>query len=180
MSMLTDKYLPEFHFSEHHERLVSCAIEKVGPAVTGLNFSGSWIIRVLFALRGMPARMMTLKGLDNSRFIILEKSPHELAIGLIGQFWRPSGNLQKFNPDEFISFKENGFCKAVWTFNVLATKPNTTLVQTDTRIYCTDAKALKKFSRYRLFIRPFSGLVRMEILRGIKKKAERPGSSGYF
>ena len=171
--MLADKYLPEFNFSEHHERAVNCKIEKVWPIVSNLDFSGSWIIRSLFALRGMPAHMMTMKGLDDARFTCLEKTESfEVAIGLIGQFWRSSGNLKKFKPNEFIGFNESGYCKAVWCFNLIETNATTTMVQTNTRIYCADEKSFKKFSRYWLFVRPFSGLIRSEILRGIKNKAE--------
>ncbi|MBN8576972.1 MAG: hypothetical protein J0L66_08495 [Cytophagales bacterium] len=173
MNTLADIYLPEFHFSEHHECVVNCASEKIAPLVVELDFSGSWIIRALFALRGMPAHTMTLKGLDSSRFITLTKNPHELALGLIGQFWRPSGNLQQFTPVAFKPFQESGFCKAIWTFTLTEINANTTRVQTDTRIYCTDKESLRKFSRYWFLIRPFSGLIRIEILRSIKSKAEQ-------
>lgn len=174
--MLQDKYLPTYQFSEHHARVIKSGQEKIWPLVAQMDFSGSWIIRMLFALRGMPARMMTLEGLDRARFICLEKKEHdEIAIGLIGQFWRPNGNLQKFIPAEFTPFHERGFCKAVWTFRLVSQGPATTLLETETRIFCTDQKALTKFSRYWLFIKPFSGLIRNEILRGIKNKAEQSG-----
>lgn len=71
--MLPDKYLPTYQFSEHHERLINTGPEKIWPLLAQMDFSGSWIIRALFALRGMPARMMTLEGLDRARFICLEK-----------------------------------------------------------------------------------------------------------
>jgi len=102
-----------------------------------------------------------------------EKEPEEVAIGLIGQFWRPNGNLQKFTLEEFEHFKERGFCKGLWTFRLVKKGEGATLLETETRVFCTDKKSLSKFSRYWLFIKPFSGLIRNEILRGIKNKAER-------
>lgn len=174
--MLQDKYLPTYHFSEHHARVIKSGPDKIWPLIAQMDFSGSWIIRLLFALRGMPARMMTLEGLDRGRFICLEKKePEEIAIGLIGQFWRPHGNLQKFQPEQFVSFDQRGFCKGLWSFRLVIKDAHTTVLETETRVFCTDEKARKKFSRYWFFIRPFSGLIRYEILRGIKNKATQAG-----
>ncbi len=172
--MLQDKYLPTFHFSEYHAKEVNASPAKLWPLIATMDFSGSWIIRILFRLRGLPARMMTMEGLNKGRFICLErKHEEEIIVGLIGQFWRPHGNLQLFKPDEFVTFQTAGFCKATWSFRLLPIDANRTKVETITRIYCTDARSHKKFAQYWLFIKPFSGLIRHEILRGIRNKAEQ-------
>ncbi len=133
--------------------------------------SGSWIIRFLFALRGMPARMTTIRGLNKGRFITLElKENQEMIIGLIGQFWKASGNLQIFQPEDFTEWNKKGFLKATWNFELIPTT-NGTQVITETRILCLGDDAHRKFRKYWFFIRPFSGIIRKEILRGIKKKA---------
>ena len=46
------------------------------------------------------------------------------------------------------------------------------LVATETRVRCTDAASLRSFRRYWRVIRPFSGLVRREALRAIRRTAE--------
>jgi hypothetical protein len=46
------------------------------------------------------------------------------------------------------------------------------LLETETRIYLTDAAARRRFGAYWLMIRPFSGLIRRLWLRAAKRRAE--------
>jgi hypothetical protein len=169
--MIQDKYMPDFHFNEIHAIKINCSAARLRDTIDDLDFSGSQLIRFLFAVRGMPSRMMNWKGLEDGRFKRLELTNNELVIGLIGQFWKPSGNLQTFEPAEFNSFSQPGFLKAVWSFHLSETSGICTL-QTETRIQCLGNDARKKFRVYWFFIRPFSGIIRMELLRVIRKKAE--------
>jgi hypothetical protein len=171
--MLQNKYLSIYQFAEKHSITLRQPPEVVWPFIARMDFSGVWVIRILFALRMMPAKMMNLEGLQRGRFVILEqKENEELIIGLIGQFWRPSGNLQKFLPEEFSAYSASGFVKATWNFLLVPKADQTVEVITETRIWCPNSKVLKKFSRYWFFVRPFSGLIRREILKQLKRKAE--------
>jgi hypothetical protein len=175
--MLHEKYLPRFHFSEEHSIVIGCKPELIWPIIVQGDMSSSWVIRLLFALRGMPARMTTIQGLNEGKFITLEeKENQELIIGLIGQFWKSNGNLQTFNPENFITWNIKGFLKATWNFELIPTNEGTRVV-TETRVLCLDERSLRKFKRYWFFIRPFSGLIRKEILRGLKKKVMSNSSS---
>src|SRR5688500_4197895 len=113
--MLHEKYLPDFHFNEKHSLLINQSAEKIFPVVDELDFSESQIIRILFSLRGMPKSMMNKKGFALGKFTELEQIKNkEIIIGLIGQFWKLSGNLQDFAPQEFVSFNKTGFLKSTW------------------------------------------------------------------
>jgi len=170
--MLIEKYMPEYHFAEKHSILIKQSPQHIWPIIDQMDMSGSRIIRFLFALRGMPARMTSLEGLSKERFIRLEQKQNEdLVIGLIGQFWKPSGNLQLFSPPDFTNWNHEGFCKGTWDFTIRP-QGDYSLVETETRVFCTNEKTRQQFSRYWFFIRPFSGLIRKEILKGLKKKAE--------
>lgn len=171
--MLQEKYLPNAHFEEVHTIVINTAPERVWRIISNLDFSHSRLIRFLFALRGMPARMMTLEQLQRSGFIRLEEHENrELIIGLIGQFWKPTGNLQKFDADEFRSWVRKDFAKATWSFKITPER-NLCIVETETRIHCVDEKSRSRFARYWFFIRPFSGVIRRAILRSIKREAEK-------
>lgn len=175
--MLHEKYLPQYHFSEKHQIVIRASPEKIFPFVENLDISGSWIIRSLFLLRGMPARMMQMRELNRSRFIQLDHQENkEIVIGLIGQFWKLNGNLQEFEAHQFIAFNDTRFAKAVWNFELKLYSSIETVLATETRIYCPDETAKKRFTRYWFAIRPFSSLIRKEILKSIKAKAE--GASG--
>lgn len=172
--MLQEKYLPVYHFDETHAIRIKASTEKIYPVIETLDFSRSVIIRLLFALRGMPASMMNTRGLEEHRFYTLERVLNEeIIIGLIGQFWKSSGNLQVFKPEEFTAFSTPGFAKATWSFRLVPEATGLTKVETITRIACTDEKSIRRFSRYWFVIRPFSGLIRMEMLRAMKRKLEQ-------
>lgn len=172
--MLLEKYLPQYHYSTKHEIVISATPERIFELADRLDLSGSPMIRFLFRLRGMPSRMLNREGLQSDRFIELERTfSQEIIIGLIGQFWKPNGNLQVFKPTEFTSFHQPGFLKAVWNFQLIPQSATSTLLTTETRILCMDTEAQKRFSRYWFIIRPFSGIIRREILRAIKRKAEQ-------
>jgi hypothetical protein len=171
--MLQDRFLPNYNFSEKHSIIVNQSPEKIYALVDNLDFSGSWVIKILFKLRGMTTRMTMKEGLLRQRFIMLAQIENEeILLGLAGQFWKPDGNLQKLTPDGFVTFQARGFLKATWGFTLTKLTGNKTTVGTETRIQCLDEVAYRKFRRYWFVIRPFSGLIRKEILRSIRKKAE--------
>jgi hypothetical protein len=170
--MIQDKYMPAYHFNEVHRIRINSSVARVRSLVDDLDFRGSRLIRMLFALRGMPASMMNLKGLESGRFVRLEVTDEEMIIGLIGQFWKPSGNMQIFKPEEFISFNQQDFLKAVWSFRLIPGNGGC-ILETETRIQCLGDSARRRFRTYWFFVKPFSGLIRIEMLRTIRNEAER-------
>ena len=173
--MLHDKYLPEYHFVERHTTIVKAHRAEIFKLSNSFDFSGSRLIRFLFFLRGM-SRQTAKQDLLKSGFIELESTiDQEIILGLVGQFWKGDGNLVKVAPEDFIEFHRPGFVKATWNFHLADADAGTTL-HTETRIQCLDEYALKKFSMYWTLIRPFSGLIRKEMLRSIRKQAERSSS----
>ena len=96
---------------------------------------------------------------------------NELLIGLAGKFWTLTGHLQKINSGNFREFDKKGFAKAVWNFSV-DESGNETRLTTETRIRCLDDASRRSFGFYWTFIQPFSGLIRNEMLKIVKKKAE--------
>ena len=172
--MLQQKYLPEFHFSEKHSILISASPEKVSAIIPDMDASESWIIRMLLALRGIPAGTSRgMEGWKKMGFVVLEhQTDKEIILGLIGQFWKISGKIQQCTAQEFVSFTDPEFAKATWNFVVTLQDSNRVLLETETRIYCLDEKTRKRFKRYWFFIQPFSGLIRMQMLKIVKRKAE--------
>ena len=111
--------------------------------------------------------------LEKMGFVILEHHPDkEIILGLIGQFWKTTGNIQRFSPENFIPFQDNRYTKATWSFEIIPNGNSSMKLETETRILCMDETDRKKFARYWFFIKPFSALIRIEMLKVIKKKAE--------
>jgi hypothetical protein len=170
--MLIDEFLPEHDFEEKHSIGIRADTATVYDAAQNANFGESWIVRTLLTLRGMSADALTLRNLTYSKFRILGERPaKELPIGLAGRFWTPWGDLQDVNADNFKAFDKRGYAKAVWNFSLDADGENTRLT-TETRIKCLDDASRRSFGFYWTVVRPFSGLIRMEMLKTIKRKGE--------
>jgi len=177
--MLIDEFLPVYDFSERHETRVRAAAEKVYAALDSTDFSESWMIWSLLALRGLgwsqSSKKTTLRDMTRDGFAVLGEKPNEeILLGLAGKFWTLTGSLQKIDAGNFKEFKKEGFAKAVWNFS-LAESNGETLLKTETRIQCLDEESRQSFALYWTIIKPFSGLIRTEMLRLIKEKAEGNG-----
>jgi hypothetical protein len=173
--MLIDEFLPVYDFSERHETKVRASAAKVYAAVNTTDFNESWIIWSLLTLRGLgfgrSSEKLTLRDAFDDFVVLGEKPDEEILLGLAGKFWLPTGNLQKIDAGNFKEFKEKGFAKAAWNFS-LAESGGETLLKTETRIQCLDEESRQYFALYWTVVKPFSGLIRTEMLRLIKEKAE--------
>lgn len=170
---LLERHLPRFDFAERHRTRVAAPLAATWAAAHRLDLGESWPVRLLFRLRGLPAGALRLEGLPDLGFIPLgERPPSEIALGVIGKFWTPTGHLQRLDAAGFDGFNEPGFAKAVWSFHLAETRPGATLVTTETRILCLDAGARRRFRLYWRLVRPFSGWTRREALRLIRRRAE--------
>ncbi|HEY0680512.1 MAG TPA: hypothetical protein VGD17_19660 [Chitinophagaceae bacterium] len=172
--MLQDKYLPAFDFTKTESITISKSAREIYPLICDLDFSSSRMLYWLFKIRGIPVpRSLSLKGLESINFIRLEEEKNkELIIGIIGKFWSVKGNLQKFQPQDFLRLPYPLHAKATWNFELEEISPNQTRVITETRIHCPTAKTKRMFSLYWFIIKPFSALVRLKFLQCLKKQAE--------
>jgi hypothetical protein len=111
--------------------------------VLRLDLSDVPVIRWLFTLRSLPARLsgsympvrMDLEGLARIGFVELARVPdQELTLGLIAKFWSMVPKPETFAPAEFAEARATGAAKAAWTFLCHAEQAGTTLLTTQTRV----------------------------------------------
>jgi hypothetical protein len=171
---LIDELMSRFDEVERHELLVPAAPAAVYAALRRVDLLGSRVILGLLWLRGLrPRRPLTLERMLHRGFIVLGERPgRELALGTVGRFWTPTGGRLSLDAEGFRAFGEPGYAKAVWDFR-LADEAGGTRLSTETRIACTDAASRRRFRLYWLLVRPFSGLIRIALLRAIAREATR-------
>jgi hypothetical protein len=176
-----ERWLPRFDASADYSTIIHASPQRVYDVARHADFGGSLITRILFSLRSFDFTLSrtvnvlkpSFDGLIENGFILLEENPpNEIVLGLVGKFWTASGCVQKITADEFKKFEQSGFAKVACNFLLTPQTDGTTILSTETRILCTDGSSKKKFLRYWFFIGPFSGLIRREMLRSIKKKVE--------
>ena len=71
-----------------------------------------------------------------------------------------------------------GWAKAAWSFRVDPAPGGGATLSTETRILCTDPGSLRAFRRYWRLVRPFSGVIRIEMLLAIRREAEGARAHG--
>lgn len=179
---LIEGWMAEFDFHERHDVHVAAPAERTYAAVRQMDLRSSWLVRGLFALRSLPAYLAggrgeralgtTMDTLLRSGFVLLqEDAPREIVLGLAGRFWTPAGGVVRFDPAEFRGFGRPGMAVAAWNFTVHPEGAGCR-VATETRVRCTDDGARRAFRRYWRIVRPFSGLIRIQALRAIRRAAQ--------
>jgi hypothetical protein len=164
-----DRFLPEWHFRERHARRVDAPPERVFAAVREVTLKEMGVFRVLGWLRGIRApadRPFFEVALAGGWEVLAEEPGRELVLGAIGQPWRPRGGDR---PDgDFATFDRPGYAKLAIDWRLEGG-----VLSTETRVFLTDGESRRKFRRYWIVIRPWSGLIRRVWLRAIDRRAQR-------
>ena len=113
----------------------------------------------------------TLRRFLDAGFVCLEDVPnHEIVLGLTGRFWTPTGCLVPTDPSSFRDGPEAGQAQAAWNFTITPAENAMTVLATETRVRVAE-DARQSFLRYWFVVRPFSGLLRMKMLRAVRRAA---------
>lgn len=179
--MLNDKYLPVWHFNEKHALNIAAPQADVMAAVLAYRPDNDGFFRGAIALRELPVRLLDRlqqrtttprKAFNLDNFTLLEQTDKQLALGLAGKFWQPDyGQVTVMNADDFQAFNQPGAAKLVLSYHLEKQDDNHTRLTTETRVFCLDSQARRKFTPYWYLIRPVSGLIRLRMLRSVSKIA---------
>ena len=189
--MLLDDYLPEFDVRADYAARIAASPARVYASLWTANFDYWGVTRALYAVRTLPSflaqpretwrrfrdelfqKPFTLDGMLSEGFTLLKERPaEELVLGTVGRFWRARGELCATSPDRFRSPSPSGTAKAAWNFEVSIRADGATELRTETRVLCADAATRRRFRAYWMLIKPFSGLIRREMLAAVRSAAE--------
>ena len=153
-----DAFLPAYEFSTRHEVSVAVDPARADRALREVTFKEVPIVRGLLLARGLGLRRAEDAVLATMvpRATILEDVPGEgMVLTLSGQFWRLRGRGPEAPATAVIDFRA---------------LPGS--LTTETRVHVPDPVSRRKFAQYWRVVRPFSGLIRMGMLRAVKRRAE--------
>lgn len=173
--MLIDKYLSVYDFTEFHSITVKASANNLHDKMLSCDFSRSFLIRLLFGLRGMPKHLYTIEHLTSMRFIKLDEQPgKEIVYGNVTT--SPTFNCCQSNvsPTSFIQNTDASIIKAAINFQLQEQNNSTHLISTETRVWCGSRAMKKKFQLYWFFVKPFSQLIRKSMLKQMKRQILKP------
>ena len=183
---LLEQFMPRFDTRSQHAIEVHAPAQAVFTAVETVTLKEVRFLRELEFLRALPGLAATgrldvptfdaplLLSFTRGAVLLGARPPEEVLAGAIGCFWRLAGNVPVVfgSPEEFLTFTEPGFAKAVVGFR-LDPKGAEILLTTETRFVATDEATRRLMSRYWRIIRPGSNLIRTEWLRAIRRRVLR-------
>ena len=153
-----DDFLPSYEFATRHEVAVDATAERADRALRELTFRDVPIVRGLLFARGLGVRRAndTVLATMVPRATVLEDIPGEgLVLTITGQFWRLRGAGPEVPATAVVDFRAG---------------PGR--LTTETRVHVPDSASRRRFARYWRVVRPFSGLIRTQVLRAAKSRAE--------
>lgn len=189
--MLIDEYLPQYDAVERHATVVCASAVRVYTALRTADLAACPLVRLLLALRTLPAVLrgggsgvrhlrtrltssITLHAFEAQGFVVLaEAPPQELLIGLMGTFWTLWGGMRSIDACTFQAPQPPGTARAAWNFTINEGTDGCCRLTTETRVQCADAASRRRFRPYWWVIRPGSGIIRRCMLRAIQQEAER-------
>ena len=169
---MIDAVLPDFDARSTHDRWVDAAAGPVWDALAGLRFDELPLTRLLLGLRAFGLRAPTGEVLRTGPVRLLRAEPgREAVAGAVLRSWTLRPTLRHpADVEQFTAFDEPGWVKVATDFRLVPDGSGTRL-STETRIRATDPGARRRFALYWAAIRPWSGLVRRDLLTAVARKA---------
>jgi hypothetical protein len=177
-----DRVLPRCAHSEVHATDVGASPELVWAALHAVTAGELPLTRMLTTVRGLGRggggdRPVLGAFVHRGFAVVIDEEPRALALAAAGQPWRPRGGetVRLADPEAVASFDRSGFVVMAMSF---ALEPlgghagGRTRLTTETRVQPTDAAAARSFRPYWWAIRAGSGLIRHDLLRAVRRRAQ--------
>ncbi|MEZ5091431.1 hypothetical protein [Nocardioides sp.] len=170
--------LPAAEFVEHHCTVVEAPPDRVWDALHATTWAELRLTRPLMLARGLGLRRgrpVPLLGPGGPVETVRSDPPHYAAGVRVARPWQPVPDRgpDMATLDEIAAFSGRGWLKFGMDFRLHELPGGRTRLETTTLCEPTDGHARRAFARYWRVIRPFSGLIRREMLRAVRRRAER-------
>ena len=146
-----------YEVATRHTLAVDADAEVADRALREVTFGDVPLVRALVCARGLglPPRHERIVDAMRGRAAVVEDVPGErLTFALEGQFWRLRGRGAEPAARATVGFRA--------TPGLLATETHVSV----------PAASARRFRRYWFVVRPFSGLIRNQVLHAAKRRAE--------
>jgi len=171
--VLADTYLPVYDVSDTVATVVDTDVATTWDALMQVDLIEVGrrrpLVAVLGGLRALPdivshwvhgespvrppehlrLRDMPKMPANQGGWVLLGERPgEEIALGLVGKFWRPIIQFAEVGRDAFTTFSEPGYAKTIYALAVRPLDGYRTLLSGEMRTATTDEQARRWFRRY--------------------------------
>jgi hypothetical protein len=181
---LLDRFMPSYEVRERHEVRVAAPVDVTFAVARELGLSQSPLVRAIFRGRELlmgatgkrdeaPPRPLLEEVLSLGWRTLAEEAGREIVVGAVTQPWQSNVIFRGIPSESFAAFAEPEYAKIVWTLAAEPLGPGRSVFRTETRVATTSPSARMKFRRYWAMVSPGVRVIRHEILRLVKREAER-------
>jgi hypothetical protein len=104
-----------------HQRLIAAPPARVFAALRTADLAGSGLVKLLVTIRTLriPKGPLTLDSLIHAGFKLVGERPgEEIVLGVVGKFWKPSGERRPADEAQFGRGAPPGEVLVAWSFEV--------------------------------------------------------------
>jgi hypothetical protein len=185
-----DRVLPDFAHRTRHAIVVDATPAAAWDAIREVTPAELPVTRLLTGIRSLASSLTgsggSRRASDTGRpvieqflaagfTVVHDDAPRSIVAGAVSAPWRlgrdPRPRVE--GPEAFATFAEPGYVRMALAFD-LEPDGARTRITTETRVQPTDPEAARAFRRYWTAIRLGSELIRLELGRAIKRRAESP------
>ena len=175
-----DELMPRFEQRIVQKTTVPASPEEVGAAIKSMELADIPFAKILVWIRnlgrrsnGHPITFQQAAAAFGVRPVPTKQS-HEVVGALIGQFWKIDYGIRLVRSlEDFQTFPDPGYTKAVTNFWFDDYRHGKTVVRTETRIHSLDVKSRRRFHRYWSIVSPGVRLYMGSVLRAIARSTFR-------
>ena len=172
--------MPEFEQRMVQEITIQASPDEVQSAIESMELSDMPLAEILAWIRNLgrtreeyPVNFQQAAAAFGA-LPIATKQRHEIAGGLVGQFWKRDYGIRLMrNVEEFKAFQDPAYTKALTNFWFDDYRDGKTVVCTETRIHSLGTKSRRRFHGYWSVVSAGVHLYMRSVLRGIARSAFR-------
>jgi hypothetical protein len=181
---LLDRFVPAYEVGERHETRVAAPADLTWEAARTMELDRSPLVRAIFRGREFlmgskgardeaPPRPFLEEVLSLGWRVLAEEPGRGIVVGSVTKPWHADVVFRGIEPEQFAAFNEPDYAKIAWTLATTPIGADACRLRTETRVATTDPSARAKFRRYWVMVSPGVLLIRREMLRLVKREAER-------
>jgi hypothetical protein len=177
MDWLIDELLPGWDFRSRYARRIAAEPPAVWAALHAVTYRELPLTKLLMSVRTAGRARLDGPLVESLGMPVLgQAEAREAVLGQVARYWTPrpvAGPAASRTPEGFARFAEPGWAKAALSLQLTPLPAGRTLLAAETRVLATDPAARRAFARYWRLIRTGGGLIRLELLRAVARRAEQ-------